>query len=332
MKKPDIPKNESARLRDLKSLEILDTPAEERFDRLTRIANRLFDVPIVLVSLIDEDRQWFKSSVGLTARETPRDISFCGHAILGEEIFVVNDATTDERFFDNPLVLDSPNIRFYAGCPLTSLNGFKLGTMCLIDPEPREFTIGDETILKDLASMVEREIELTHMATNDELTGIPNRRGFKVLAEKSLKLCKRKQLPASLVYFDIDKFKQINDDYGHAEGDRALTIIASNMQSVSRDSDVIARLGGDEFVILFSDTAKITTKFILKRFKNSLEKICQQKALGYEINLSYGIVEYNPDIHSSIGDLLIEGDKLMYAQKKERSALDQTGTLFTTIE
>jgi len=227
MKKPDTPITEKARLQDLRSLDILDTPPEERFDRLTRLANRLFNIPIALVSIVDEDRQWFKSSVGLNARQTPRDISFCGHAILGDEIFIVNDTATDSRFLDNPLVLDNPNIRFYAGCPLTSLNGHKLGTMCLIDRKPRGFLKEDQAILKDLAAMVEREIELTHLATNDELTGIPNRRGFKVIAEKSLKLCKRKHLPASIVYFDVDKFKRINDDHGHAEGDRTLSIIAN---------------------------------------------------------------------------------------------------------
>ncbi|NNE62622.1 MAG: sensor domain-containing diguanylate cyclase [Gammaproteobacteria bacterium] len=319
MQKPDIPEDEQARLQDLRSLDILDTPPEERFDRLTRIANRLFGVPISLVSLVDDDRQWFKSSTGLSARETPRDISFCGHAILGEDIFVVNDTTTDERFIDNPLVLQDPKIRFYAGCPLTSLNGHKLGTMCLIDKEPRGFALEDRTILKDLAAMVEREIELIQLAINDELTGIPNRRGFKALAEKTLKLCNRKGLPTSIVYFDVDKFKQINDEHGHAEGDRALVLIANNMKSISRDSDIIARLGGDEFAIMFSDTTKETAEFVVKRFAQSMQEFCDQESLGYQISLSHGIVEYKPDFHSSISDLLNEGDKLMYCQKQNRS-------------
>lgn len=283
-------------------------------------SQRLFNIPIALVSIVDEDRQWFKSSTGLDARQAPRDISFCGHAILGDEIFIVNDTATDSRFSDNPLVLDNPNIRFYAGCPLTSLNGYRIGTMCLIDRKPRGFLKEDQTILKDLAAMVEREIELTKLANNDELTGIPNRRGFKVLAEKSLMLCKRKHLPASIVYFDVDKFKRINDDHGHAEGDRTLSLIANNMESVARDSDVIARLGGDEFAIMFSDTSKESAEHVVKRFEESMEKSCKQEALSYQINLSHGIVEYNPKVHSSIGDLLNDGDKLMYAQKQKHSA------------
>src|ERR1700752_1549332 len=113
---PALPADENTRLDTLRALNILDTSPEERFDRLTRLAKRLFGVPIALVNLVDADRQWFKSCVGLSATETPRDISFCGHAILGDDILLVPDAGVDERFHDNPLVTGDPNIRFYAGC------------------------------------------------------------------------------------------------------------------------------------------------------------------------------------------------------------------------
>ena len=118
MKTPEFPPNEVARLQTLRSLDILDSPQEERFDRLTRMARRLFDVPIALVSLVDDNRQWFKSCAGLSVSETGRDISFCGHAILGEGIFIIPDAASDERFHINPLVVNEPTIRFYVGCPL----------------------------------------------------------------------------------------------------------------------------------------------------------------------------------------------------------------------
>ncbi|MFM5486675.1 GAF domain-containing protein, partial [Aeromonas veronii] len=118
MQSPVVPDNERLRLDALRRLAILDSPAEERFDRITRMARNMFDVPIALVSLVDENRQWFKSCCGLPVLETPRDISFCGHAILGEELFVVEDAAQDPRFSDNPLVTGEPHIRFYAGHPL----------------------------------------------------------------------------------------------------------------------------------------------------------------------------------------------------------------------
>ena len=153
MKKPGVTQDEQARLKTLRSLDILDTLPEERFERLTRMAKRMFGVPIALVSLVDENRQWFKSCIGLGASETSRDISFCGHAILGNGVFIIPDTLEDRRFADNPMVLNDPNIRFYAGCPL-AVNGYKLGTLCIIDQVPRNFGKEDIEALKDLASMV----------------------------------------------------------------------------------------------------------------------------------------------------------------------------------
>lgn len=154
-----IPENDDERLEALRRLDILDTPEEERFDRITRLASRILGVPIVAVSLVDEDRQWFKSIQGLDAKETGRDVSFCGHAIVsGEEVFTVNDASRDDRFRDNPLVTENPNIRFYAGRPITNEEGQKLGTLCVIDTQPRELTETESEALKDLADIAEGEI------------------------------------------------------------------------------------------------------------------------------------------------------------------------------
>lgn len=160
MLKAPFPANEAARLRALRALEILDTPAEDRFDRLTRIAQHILQVPIVLISLVDAERQWFKARRGLDASETPRDISFCGHAILGAEIFVVPDAAADERFFDNPLVTQAPDIRFYAGAPLTLSDGMRVGTLCAIDRQPRQLDERQLASLRDLAQCVTDELEL----------------------------------------------------------------------------------------------------------------------------------------------------------------------------
>ena len=161
MMAPEIPADEQARLAALQELRILDTPPEERFDRITRIACDLFQVPIALVSLVDADRQWFKSRAGLDASETPRSVSFCGHAILGAAPFVVENAREDERFADNPLVTGHPDIRFYAGMPLQSKTGRMLGTLCLIDSKPRHFSREDALRLGDLAAWAERELNLS---------------------------------------------------------------------------------------------------------------------------------------------------------------------------
>ena len=158
MLQPPLPEREAARLESLCSLGILDTESEERFDRITRLAALSFDVPIALVSLVDADRQWFKSRHGLDATETPRDVSFCGHAILSEEVFVVNDATADERFADNPLVVGEPYVCFYAGVPLADDDGYRLGTLCLIDHVPRELSAADEVLLRELGAMARTEL------------------------------------------------------------------------------------------------------------------------------------------------------------------------------
>ena len=155
---PAQPPDEARRIQALRSLALLDTAAEERFDRITRTATRLFGVPIALVTLVDECRQWFKSKQGLEVDETSRDISFCGHAILGTEALVVPDAMEDARFCDNPLVTGPPHIRFYAGFPLVGPDDQKLGTLCLISPEPRSFNEADQQQLRDLAAWAEREV------------------------------------------------------------------------------------------------------------------------------------------------------------------------------
>jgi len=158
MKTPETPADEVARLQRLRELNVLDTAPERRFDRLTELAATIFDVPIALVSLVDEDRQWFKSKVGLDADETSREISFCGHAILQEDALVVADTLADERFADNPLVCGHPDIRFYAGHPLDDGNGHKMGTLCLIDHRPRALGDAERQRLRALARLVEAEI------------------------------------------------------------------------------------------------------------------------------------------------------------------------------
>ncbi len=157
MQTPPILIDEARRLRSLRALSILDTVPEERFDKITRLACRTFDVPIAAVSLVDQARQWFKSKQGLDSCETGRDVSFCAHAIAQEGPLVVGDTLLDSRFADNPLVTGAPNIRFYAGQPVHGLDGARIGTICLIDRTPRILTPSDLALLADLAAMIDRE-------------------------------------------------------------------------------------------------------------------------------------------------------------------------------
>ncbi len=151
---------ERERISKLESYQILDTPPEEAFDRITRLVSQFLGVPVALVSLIDEERQWFKSRQGLAAQETPRDIAFCAHAILEEGVFEVCDTLSDPRFADNPLVTSDPSIRFYAGAPLNTPDGFKLGTLCAIDRKPKKLSDDERRFLIDLSSVIVDEMEL----------------------------------------------------------------------------------------------------------------------------------------------------------------------------
>jgi len=157
------PSNEAERLAALFALLLLDTPPEERFDKIVEFAAEEFEVPIALISLLDTDRQWFKAAVGLgDTCQTGRDISFCGHAIMRAEIMVIEDALLDERFHDNPLVTGAPHIRFYAGAPLILSNGLALGTLCIIDTKPRQLDPMSLAILSTLRSLVIQELEGSH--------------------------------------------------------------------------------------------------------------------------------------------------------------------------
>jgi len=320
MNKPPLPLDEAARLNALRSLDILDTDAEDRFDRVTRLARRLFRVPIALVSLVDADRQWFKSRQGLDATETPRDVSFCGHAILGDGAFVVEDARADARFADNPLVTGDPHVRFYAGQPLRCREGFKIGTLCIIDRETRRIESEDLDLLRDLAHMVERELSAYELATSDDLTGLANRRGFEALAPQVLAVAGTTKKPVSLVYIDLDHFKKINDEYGHAEGDRALVDTSRLMLSVFRQSDLIARLGGDEFCVLMLGTDSANAQIPIDAFQDAVREHNEASEGAYALSCSIGLAEYDPERHGATGALMEEADLRMYEAKRTRRA------------
>lgn len=311
---PEIPKNEAERLATLYKLQILDTIREERFDRVTRIACKLFNVPMAAISFLEADRQWMKSTQGLEIKEASRKTSFCGHAILSDEIMVVEDATKDKRFYDNPFVQGKPNFRFYLGCPL-KVDTYNVGVICLIDDKPRSIKDIDQNVVYDLAHMVETELESLQLSITDELTGLSNRRGFLKLAGYLFDLCQREKNNFTLLFFDLDQFKQINDQLGHAEGDQVLKIFSKSLFQSFRSYDVIARIGGDEFCVFCSglnqkEVAKITER--LQKTLQSVEK-CSK------IKFSVGSVQYNQEEHRTLEDMLAFADSKMYFEKKDKS-------------
>ncbi len=314
MIKPPLPLDETVRLKSLHSLKILDTQPEERFDRITRMAQRYFGVEICLVSLVDANRQWFKSKQGLDACETSREISFCGHAILDERVFVIENALEDERFADNPLVTGEPNIRFYAGCPIHGPGRQRIGTLCLIHPEPREFSAEDEDMLRDFSKLVEDELALLSQTTVDDLTSVSNRLGFNTIGRHLLSLCRRTDTNAELVFFDLDGFKEVNDTHGHAAGDALLKLFAKLLTQCFRATDVVARLGGDEFVVLMtgSDESAVPLERLARMTRS------ESAHLKGDLAWSAGSVVFDQERHETLESLLAEADATMYEKKVQR--------------
>jgi diguanylate cyclase (GGDEF)-like protein len=280
MQIPDIPIDEARRLTALHATRLLGSAPEEAFDRITRMAARLLHAPTALVSLVDKDVQWFKSRCGFEASETPRDISFCGHAILDHEPLVVGDATLDPRFRDNPLVTGEPHVRFYVGVQLYSVDRLPIGTLCVLDRVPRQLDPDELDILRDLARMVEQLIHHRQLATaaqalhahvlhdaanpelsaaagqvefllnHDVLTGISNRQALVRSIGQDLPVWRTNGMPTLVASINLDKFKRLNEALGHHAGDQALVSITWSLQSVLRPGDQLARVGNDEFVVL----------------------------------------------------------------------------------
>lgn len=245
-----IPRNDVQRLAELHALDILDTPREERFDRVVRLLKLVLRVPIAYMSLIDSDRQWMKSACGLKTIETPRDISFCGHAILSDEIMIVPDALEDDRFRDNPLVIGDPYIRFYAGRPLRGPGGSKVGTLCIADRSPRTPRADELEILSELASIVERELGLVEtVALQQKLIASRNRLSHEMAQASQYVLsllpepidglvaARRRFEPSSELGGDFFGYDWIDDDHfvvylldvsGHGVGAALLSISVGN--------------------------------------------------------------------------------------------------------
>ncbi len=280
MQTPSIPLDEARRLTALHATRLLHSAPEDAFDRITRMASRLLKMPIALVSLVAEEDQWFKSRCGIDMTGTRREISFCGHAILDHEPLIVPDATQDARFADNPMVVNPPHVRFYAGVQLYSIDRMPLGTLCVLDRVPRTLNEEELDILRDLARMTEQLIHFRQLATaaqslhshvyvdnanpdlaaaagqveflltHDMLTGLANRQVLVRTIGQNLDKWKSDGLHTLVATINIDKFKRLNELLGHHEGDKALVAITWSLQNLLRPGDMLARAGSDEFVVL----------------------------------------------------------------------------------
>ncbi len=351
MIEPRLSPDEPRRLHALRETGMVHTPLEERFERITRLAQRLLGAPISAISLVESDYQWFKSIQGLDLTETSRAISFCGHAILGNDTMVIPDARTDPRFCDNPLVTDDPKIVFYAGHPIRGGDGSNIATLCVIDRKPRELGHDELMVLKDLAWLAEQELSVSMQSTAqrellreidslsrrakiDPLCRIWNREAIDELLEIFHSSAIQKGRGIGVILADIDRFKLVNDTFGHGAGDEVLRLAAKRMLGAIRESDELGRHGGEEFLIVLGRCESIAMGArIAERIRRSASEYPFQtefESMNTSLSLGFAFAESASDV--SLKNLLREADEAMYRAKAggrnrvETSVLPAQGT------
>lgn len=342
MIRPPKPDNEAERLSALRGYEILDTPQESAFDDLVLIASAVCGMPMGSVSLIDADRQWFKARLGIDDSETSRDVAFCAHAILEpENVMVVPDATDDPRFRDNPLVAGDPGIRFYAGAPLIGAEGLPLGTLCVMDRQPRTLQPHQIEALNALSRQVSQLLalrrvskalnlqlqdrawyedqlhryqealeahnaDLVEQTRTDPLTGLANRRAFSAALGNTLQT----GTTCCVAIIDIDHFKVVNDVHGHLVGDRVLAEVAGQLRAASGGHGTIARYGGEEFVWLLPDTPIAQAELQC----NYLCEAVRYASVALPVTISVGLAAAAPG--ETLASLMERADQALYAAKR----------------
>lgn len=288
-------KSETKRLEELCSYDVMDTGLEEGFDRITRLAQLVFDVPIAFISLVDAERQWFKSRQGLKPTETPRKISFCTHVIESNQPIVVKDARMDSRFCHNPLVTGDPYVRFYSGAPLTSPRGYNLGTLCLIDTKPRKLTPEQLNCLSDMALMVISELELRKLTVNDPVTGAFSRIEFRRVLDTQIATARVESKPFSMIIIGIDRFSWMNSTFGYDVGNFVLKNVAELCETVFETPSIVARYSGKQFAVILphmnlAEAAGKAEDLRVKIADFPFEHNCKK----FDATASIGVAEFSP--------------------------------------
>lgn len=331
MIRPAVPVDEVQRLAALHAMNALFTPAEERFDRLTRLASCALDMPYAMVSLVDRDALWFKSAHGLPITECNREISFCGHAVLADATFVVEDASTDLRFLDNPLVAGDPNLRAYAGCPLHAEDGSRVGTLCVLGDKPRSFSVTHLQVLRDLAAVVETELqnnrlsatqlelirerdEFKRRALIDGLTRLWNREAILELLRLQVSRAER-GAKLTVAMIDADHFKKVNDLHGHSAGDAVLVELAARIRQSVRPSDAVGRYGGEEFIVLLGDCDLARGNAIAERMRLNISRSpITVPSAELILTVSVGLAEYSNGANA-LETIVASADAALYQAK-----------------
>lgn len=312
--------NESERLAALHVYDVLDSVPEQAYDDLTTLASSICRAPIALVSFVDHDRLWFKSTIGFDQTQIAREIGFCSHAILAPDaVFEVPDACEDHRFHSNPLVIGRPDIRCYAGASLISPQGLPIGTICVIDRTPRRLAQQEREGLASLARQVVAQLELRKAvksldaeALTDPLTGAWNRRAFDRRLKDEWSNHAKANRPMSLLLFDIDRFKTLNDEFGHAVGDETLVEVVRLARQALRAEDILCRHGGEEFSVVLPDTDQAGALVVAEKVRSA---IANGRWLHRKVTASVGVASTVPRMLDDPYAAVARVDKAMYLAK-----------------
>ncbi|KAA0971113.1 sensor domain-containing diguanylate cyclase [Aureimonas fodinaquatilis] len=307
--------DEAGRLAAVARYEVIDTPAEPQFDHIVELLKIIFKVPIALVSVIDDKRQWYKASAGLSISEVPRDIAFCNYTIQSDAVLSVEDTLLDYRFANHPLVVGPPHLRSYLGIPLTSPDGYNVGTICIADTSVRQFGPGDFATLRHFAGIVISQFELRQIASRDALTGTATRRAFTEAAEREMKRHVRHGQPVTLALFDLDHFKSINDTHGHGVGDAVLKSATAACEDVMRSEEQLGRIGGEEFAVLLVNTDGADALKAAERLRHAIESATIPQLPSLPFTASFGVAACHG--LEEVQSWFDKADKALYKAKSQ---------------
>jgi diguanylate cyclase (GGDEF)-like protein len=321
------------KIANIHSLDLFYTPLEERFERITRIARRAMQVPVAAITLLNDEKQWFKSAAGWGISELPREHGICRFTVEENRLVTIGDTSKDSRSAQSPIVVSAPRFRAYAGQPLADEHGNAAGTFCVFDLKPREFTAADRQTMADLGALAQRELlsdrlsdahsELTaklsvarRESMMDPLTRLWNRRGASVLLKSAFAAADQRGTPLTLALLDLDNFKRVNDSYGHQIGDEVLRKVASRLISAVRSNDMVCRIGGDEFLILMSETDARAASQVAERIRRAVTDTAVPTRDGtMTMSVSVGCTVRQPKDTSPVEELLERADQALLQSK-----------------
>lgn len=314
-----LPDNEVDRLAALHRLRVLDQGPSGHLDRLTRLAAKLFDVPMVTVSLVDSNRLWFASRQGLEMSEVPRCDAFCAHAILDYDMMIVPDTHADARCVDSPVVTEPPHIRFYVGAPLSLTTGEIIGTLCVMGREPRQVDENELAALRDIADAVEREFHVAELLLADPLTGLANRPAAEDAGRRILELARRRLEPISAIYLDLIGMRDINEERGHRGGDAHILRTAEVLRTTLRRSDVLARVGSDEFAAILPDVGADGLMIAADKIEAALADASALHPELPPLRVSLGVATIEPE--ETFAEFLSRAEQEAFVAKQDRSTI-----------